>query len=85
MLYGIRGIEESSVYQGILRQGEARGEARGHLDEARNNLLSLGRRKLGPPSDDIAALNDLARLRALLGQVLDVATWDELLPPDSET
>ena len=28
MLFGIRGIEESSVYQGILRKGEAKGRSK---------------------------------------------------------
>ena len=35
MLFGIRGIEESSVYQGILRKGEAKGRAEGRAEEGR--------------------------------------------------
>ncbi|MDR3638241.1 MAG: hypothetical protein P4L84_30840 [Isosphaeraceae bacterium] len=93
MLYGIRGIEESSVYQGILRRGEAdgkaKGEAKGHADEAREALLRVGRRKLGPPSEDIeaqiAATSDLNRLRELLDRVLDVTSWDELIPPSGSS
>ncbi|MGP0062379.1 MAG: hypothetical protein ACLQGP_02090 [Isosphaeraceae bacterium] len=79
MLYGIRGIEESTVYQGLLRRGEAKGRA----DEMREALLRLGRRKFGPPGADveaqIAAMGDLVRLRSLLDRVLDVSNWDELL------
>ena len=45
MLFGIRGIEESSVYQGIFRKGEAKGA----IEEARKTLLRQGRKKLGPP------------------------------------
>ena len=33
MLYGIRGIEESSVYQGLLRRGEAKGAEPAHLED----------------------------------------------------
>ena len=64
MVLGIRGIEESSVYQAILKKGEARGEARaregrgaspggreakGRAKEARETLIRLGSRKFGPP------------------------------------
>jgi hypothetical protein len=31
MLYGIHGIEESTVYQGLLRRGEAKGRAEGEV------------------------------------------------------
>ncbi len=81
MILGIRGIEESSVYQDIF----ATGEAKGRVDEARKTLLRQGRKKLGPPSEAIEArinvLVDLDRLNDLLDRVLDVATWDELLAP----
>jgi predicted transposase YdaD len=81
MLYGIRGIEESSVYQGILK----RGEAKGRVEEAREVLLRQGRKKLGPPGEkveaEITALADLDRLHDLIDRILDVSTWDELLAP----
>jgi hypothetical protein len=87
MLFGIRGIEESSVYQGILRRGEAKGraegEAKGLVEGAREALLRLGRRKLGPPSEPvearIAALGDLDRLNELIDRLLDASSWDELI------
>ncbi len=90
MLFGIRGIEESSVYQGILRKGEAKGRAEGRAEgEAegiREALLIHGRRKLGPPdektSDQIAEIHDLNRLKLLLERMLDVSSWDKLLAPD---
>ncbi len=81
MLFGIRGIEESSVYQGILK----RGEAQGRIEEARDVVLRQGRKKLGPPSETveakITALSDLDRLQDLIDRILDVSTWDELLAP----
>jgi hypothetical protein len=91
MIRGIRGIEESSVYQGIFAKGEVRGEARGRvegqtegaIEEARKTLLRWGRKKLGPASDEIeirlTALRDLDQLDVLLDRVLDLSTWDELL------
>ncbi len=83
MILGIRGIEESSVYQDIFGKGEATGEARGRAAEAREILLRQGRKKLGPSSETVEAtitsLGDLDRLNALLDRILDVSTWDELL------
>jgi predicted transposase YdaD len=89
MLFGINGIEESSIYQDILQKGEARGEARGRvqglIEEARANLLRLGRRKLGQPAErveaEIAAIDGLTRLHDLIDRILDVTTWDDLLSP----
>jgi predicted transposase YdaD len=89
MLFGIRGIEESSVYQRILKRGEAeglaRGLAKGKIEDAREVLLHLGRKKLGPPGEkveaEITALADLDRLHDLIDRILDVSTWDELLAP----
>ncbi len=87
MILGIRGIEESSVYQDIFGKGEAKGrdEGRdeGRIEEARETVLRQGRRRFGPPSETveatITALTDLNRLKALLDRILDVSTWDELL------
>jgi predicted transposase YdaD len=93
MLFGINGIEESSIYQDILQKGEARGrvegEARGRvqglIEEARANLLRLGRRKLGQPAEhveaELAAIGDLVRLHDLIDRILDATSWDELLSP----
>jgi predicted transposase YdaD len=69
MILGIRGIEESSVYQDIFAKGEAKGlveglvEGRaeglaegfieGRTDEARQAVLQLGRKKLGQPDDGV--------------------------------
>jgi predicted transposase YdaD len=93
MLFGIRGIEESSVYQGILRkgeakgraEGEAKGRAEGEAEGIREALLIQGRKKLGPPDEktsaQIAEIRDLDRLKLLLERILDVSSWDELLAP----
>jgi predicted transposase YdaD len=98
MLFGIRGIEESTVYQGILRRGEAKGRAEGEAKgrteglvegEARGirrALLTQGCKKLGPLDEKtgarIAAIHDLDHLELLLERIFDVSSWDELLAPD---
>ena len=87
MVLGIRGIEESWVYQDILAkglaEGEAKGLAKGRDEEARRILLDLGRRKLGQPDESvlarIAGLTDLEYLNLLINRILDVSTWAELL------
>jgi hypothetical protein len=81
MILGIHGIEESSVYQGIFNRGRA--------EEARDALLRLGTKKLGPPDPriqaEIATIDDLDRLNGLLERLLDVSGWDELLTSTDST
>src|SRR5262249_22755895 len=71
MILGIRGIEESSVYQDIFAkgeakgraegeakgraEGEAKGRAEGEVEEARQILLRQGRKKLGQPDERVLA------------------------------
>jgi predicted transposase YdaD len=74
MIFGIRGIEESTVYQGIFRRGEAKGRAEGYakgyaeglVEGIRRSLLRQGLKKLGPPGEEVearlAALDDIDRL-----------------------
>ncbi len=79
MVLGIRGIEDSWVYQDILAEGIVQGKAKG-IAEA---LLRLGRKTLGPPDERvtaaITAITDRERLDALVDRITEVATWDELL------
>jgi predicted transposase YdaD len=95
MVLGIRGIDESGVFQDIFAmgraegeakgraEGEAKGRAEGEVEEARRILLGLGKKRLGQPDEpmlaEIVAISDLDRLNLLLNRLLDVATWDELL------
>jgi predicted transposase YdaD len=80
---GVVAMRESSTYQMILAEG--RGE--GQTEEARKVLLSLGGKRLGPPSEAtigrVRAIQQLERLEQLLERLLDVSDWDELLadPP----
>ncbi len=84
MLFGIHGIEESSIYQDIFQKGEAKGA----VQEARKILIRHGTKKFGPPGEQalaqIAALDHLDRLHDPVDGVFDVGTWDELLAPLSD-
>lgn len=68
-------MHESSTYQAILDEGEARG--------IREMLLRQGRTRFGPPDDRVTAavraVNDLARLRRWGDRILSASSWDELL------
>ena len=82
MMLGIRGIEDSWVYQDIFTkgraegeargraEGEARGRAEGEVEEARKILLRQGRKRLGEPDErilaEVEAIRDLDRLDLLL-------------------
>jgi hypothetical protein len=79
MISGIPGIEDSWLYQ----DGLAKGLAEGAVEEARNVLLRLGRRKFGEPDEhglsQIAELDDLDRLNLLIDGLQDAESWDHLL------
>jgi predicted transposase YdaD len=95
MVLGIRGIEDSWVYQDILAEGfakgeakgeaigEAKGEAKGETKGIAGSLLRIGRKTLGAPDEGVTAaimaLADRERLNQLIDRVPEVATWDELL------
>lgn len=89
MIFGIRGIEESSVYQAILAQGKAvglaEGKAEGKAEEAKRILLRQGQKRFGPPPPPvdaaILALTDLEQIEQLTERLLDASSWDELLTP----
>jgi hypothetical protein len=55
----------------------------GRIEEARQAVLQLGRKKIGQPGESvravIATITDIDRLNSLLERILEVASWDELL------
>jgi hypothetical protein len=85
LLRGVVNMKESSTYQAILEEGEAKGKAEG----TRKMLLLMGRDRFGEPSAKIAALldavTDLGRLEALGLRLLHVKTWEELLGVNGTT
>lgn len=68
-------MRESTIYQAILREGRE--------DEAKRLLFRLGTKRFGEPSPTISDLvntiQDREKLEQLTEQILDVASWDELL------
>jgi predicted transposase YdaD len=82
MILGIRGIEESSVYQSIFAKGRAAGKAEGFAE----GLISIGQNSLGAPDEQVKAaimgMKDLDRLRRPIARAANVSTWDELLVPE---
>lgn len=84
VMQGVRGMEDSSTYQATIAKGRIAGIEMGRVDEARNLLLRLGLRRLGLVPLRIAEMIDQTRdagvLEALFERVLEIESWDELLP-----
>jgi predicted transposase YdaD len=84
-------LEDSTTYQWILEQGEAKGvakgevkgETRGRLIEARAMILRIGTRRFGtPPATVSAALDGIAdreHLERIAERITDAADWNDLL------
>jgi predicted transposase YdaD len=85
LLRGITAMEESTTFQYIMELGEAKGMAKGSLEEARQLLFRIGRKRFGQEDPTIAtrinAITDREQLEELVEQAIDVASWQELLPP----
>lgn len=72
-------VKDSSVYQAWM----ADVEAKGRLTEGKAILLRLGKKRFGPPAEDVRAqldsINELDRLESLIDQLDTVTSWSELL------
>ena len=70
-------MQESATYRAIV--------AEGRVEEAKNILRLLGRKRFGPPDEAtdaaITAIKNLKRLEELSERLLDVSSWEELLAP----
>lgn len=80
LFQGVRGMRESSAYQMILEEGETVGRAK----EAKKILLRQGRKRFGEHDPSviarIEAITDLDQVETLIDRLLDVSSWEELLP-----
>jgi len=79
-------MKESVTFQAILEEGRREGK----LQEARDLLITVGRKRLGSPSASyvkrIKRIKDRLRLEELLVRLNDVESWRELLaaPPGGD-
>jgi hypothetical protein len=75
LLQGVLAMEESVIYQKIIRKGKA--------EEARKILLLQGRSRFGEPSPEVVArldaVTDISRLEELTVRLLQATSWQELL------
>jgi hypothetical protein len=83
LLQGVRGMNESTTYQAILAEGEARGGAEGLLRDARKIPLRTGTKRFGAPhaasKAKVESMSDMDRLEDLIDRVGSAGTWHELL------
>ncbi len=84
LLQGVTGMEESVIYQKLIRKGEAKGKAEGKAEEARHMLLLQGCSRFGEPPPEAAvaaldALTDVGQLEELGVRLLGASSWQELL------
>ena len=73
----------TTIAQEMMREGEARGEARAEVKVRRSILLRLARRKFGPPSEDVLAdldsLTDIDRLDRMTDRLEEFSSWDDMI------
>lgn len=76
LIQGVRGMAESVTYLATLEEGA--------IAELRKVLLRMGRKRFGEPTPEIAerltSIDNIVKLERLSERLLDVSTWEELLP-----
>lgn len=81
-------MEESTTYQAIIQKGVDRGRREGRqegrLVQARENIIEVGRIRLGqePPQtvvDHLNSITNLTDINCLLSLVVRMESWSELL------
>jgi predicted transposase YdaD len=87
LLKSIPDIEEYPGFKMFLDRGRAEGREEGReegrLQQARETLLKLGRKRYGPPTGaqeaSLQSIGDIERLESLEERLFDAKTWTELL------
>jgi hypothetical protein len=68
-------MRDSDTYMAILEEGR--------VLQAKDDILRLGTKKFGPPSDPITArgevLSDIDHLERIRDRMLEACTWEALL------
>lgn len=87
LLKGVRQLKESSTYQFILAEGEAKGRVEGRAEGERALILQLGSKRFGPPDAatqaTLDAITTTERLERLAERLLEVESWAELLTKEN--
>ncbi len=83
LLKGVHGMKESVTYQAIVEEGLVKGRVEGMLRARQDDLIQLGQRRFDMPSTAIETalrgISDPERLARMIGALLDVSSWEELL------
>ncbi len=84
VIEGVVEMRESVTFQAILREGLEEGREEGEILGERAVILRLGEKRFGTPTkgtvDALNAITDRAELEALSLRLLEVESWNELLP-----
>ncbi len=76
-------VTESAFINEFIAMGEARGEARGRVEEARSLVLRFGAKRFGPVPAVVElalhAISDLERLERISDRILEATDWNDLL------
>ena len=76
--------DESSRLHYAITKGRMEGQIEGRTEATRAMLLRIGARRLGSPPPGllaaIDAITDIERLENLADRVVEISSWDELLP-----
>lgn len=76
-------LEDSVIYQSLVRRGEAKGLSQGRVLELKNILARQGNRKFGAPGqlerDEFQTFTDLERLEHMADRIFDATSWADLL------
>lgn len=76
-------MKDSVTYQAIVAEGVEQGLSQGRLQAARDFLLDLGTRRLGPldrrGAKRIEAIKEYEHLKRLTERLDEVRSWKELL------
>jgi hypothetical protein len=75
---GVRGMKESTTYQGIIEEGR--------IDQTRRLLVRLGGKRFGKPSVAVQAaidgVTDLDKLERMTDRLMTAKNWRELVEMD---
>lgn len=87
LLKGVRRMKDSVTYQAVLdegrEEGRQQGREEGRVATVRRNILVIGNKRFGKPTEATLRILDQINsgdyLESLVDRLIEVETWDELL------